>query len=71
MNEWIKHFYIFYRCAFINTPKYNEAKRQGAYRVVKSDWIDKCHSNKCRFPWRRSLYKNTRLIDYVIFKSEN
>jgi len=40
-------------CAFINTPKYNEAKRQGAYRVVKSDWIDKCYSNKCRFPWRR------------------
>lgn len=40
-------------CAFINTPKYRECKRQGAYRIVKSDWIDKCHSNKCRFPWRR------------------
>ncbi|XP_026804759.1 DNA repair protein XRCC1 [Rhopalosiphum maidis] len=40
-------------CAFINTPKYNECKRQGTYRIVKSDWIDKCYSNKCRFPWRR------------------
>lgn len=40
-------------CAFINTPKYHECKRQGTYRIVKSDWIDKCHSNRCRFPWRR------------------
>lgn len=40
-------------CAFINTPKYRECKRQGTYRIVTSDWIDKCHSNRCRFPWRR------------------
>ncbi|XP_015375795.1 PREDICTED: DNA repair protein XRCC1 [Diuraphis noxia] len=40
-------------CAFINTPKYNECKRQGTYRIVTSDWIDKCHSIRCRFPWRR------------------
>ncbi|KAL5240151.1 hypothetical protein ACI65C_007561 [Semiaphis heraclei] len=40
-------------CAFINTPKYNEFKIQGTYRIVTSDWIDKCHSNRCRFPWRR------------------
>lgn len=54
------YFYIlypnmYYRCAFMNTPKYNEAKRQGAYRIVKSNWIDKCHSNRCRYPWRRYL----------------
>lgn len=40
-------------CAFINTPKYRECKRQGTYRIVTSDWIDKCYSNRCRFPWRR------------------
>ncbi|VVC33408.1 DNA-repair protein Xrcc1, N-terminal,BRCT domain,Galactose-binding domain-like [Cinara cedri] len=40
-------------CAFSNTPKYREAKSQGVYRIVKSDWIHKCHANRCRYPWRR------------------
>lgn len=56
INEFNYRFvclYMCYRCAFTNTPKYNEAKRQGAYRIVISNWIDKCHSNRCRYPWRR------------------
>ncbi|XP_050539846.1 DNA repair protein XRCC1 [Daktulosphaira vitifoliae] len=40
-------------CAFINTPKYKEAKVNGCRYIVKSEWIDKCHANKCRYPWRR------------------
>ncbi|XP_050422184.1 DNA repair protein XRCC1 [Adelges cooleyi] len=46
-------------CAFTNTPKYREAKTQGCRRIVKSDWIDKCFSNRCRYPWRRFALDKT------------
>lgn len=59
---------MYYRCAFTNTPKYQKAKTQGGYRIVKSDWIDKCHTNRCRFPWRRYSLKYTYYILLQIVK---
>lgn len=38
-------------CAFTNTPKFNQVKGKG--RIVKKDWIEECHSERTRFPWRR------------------
>ena len=38
-------------CAFTNTPKFNQVKGKG--KIVKKDWIEQCHSNRKRLPWRR------------------
>lgn len=38
-------------CAFANTPKFNQVKGKG--KIVTKDWIEKCHRDKKRFPWRR------------------
>ncbi|KAK8380787.1 hypothetical protein O3P69_008018 [Scylla paramamosain] len=38
-------------CAFINTPKYRQAKGKG--KIVTGKWITECYKNKIRYPWRR------------------
>ena len=38
-------------CAFTNTPKFNQVKGKG--KIVKKEWIELCHSQRKRFPWRR------------------
>ena len=38
-------------CAFANTPKFNQVKGKG--KIVKKDWVEKCHGDKKRYPWRR------------------
>lgn len=40
-----------FRCAFKNTPKYNQVCGHG--KIVARTWIGKCHSSKKRIPWRR------------------
>ena len=41
-------------CAFLNTPKYNQVKTQSKNaKIVKSVWIEKSHSDRIRYPWRR------------------
>lgn len=38
-------------CAFTNTPKFNQVKGKG--KIVKKEWIELCHSQRKRLPWRR------------------
>ncbi|CRK94282.1 CLUMA_CG007797, isoform A [Clunio marinus] len=38
-------------CAFNNTPKYHQVKGHG--KIVTKRWIEACHNNKKRLPWRR------------------
>jgi DNA-repair protein XRCC1 len=38
-------------CAFTNTPKFNQVKGKG--KIVKKEWIELCHSQPKRLPWRR------------------
>jgi len=41
-------------CAFINTPKFNQVRKQSAEaKIVKCDWIETSYKNKIRYPWRR------------------
>ena len=38
-------------CAFANTPKFNQVKGKG--KIIQKDWIEKCHHDRKRYPWRR------------------
>ncbi|CAG9831186.1 unnamed protein product [Diabrotica balteata] len=38
-------------CAFPNTPKFNQVKGKG--KIVKKSWLETCHSQRKRLPWRR------------------
>ncbi|KAH0808118.1 hypothetical protein GEV33_014663 [Tenebrio molitor] len=38
-------------CAFTNTPKFNQVKGKG--KIVKRNWIEECHTQRKRLPWRR------------------
>ncbi|KAJ8913467.1 hypothetical protein NQ315_013847 [Exocentrus adspersus] len=38
-------------CAFANTPKFNQVKGKG--KIVKRTWLEDCHSQRKRLPWRR------------------
>lgn len=40
-----------FRCAFKNTPKYNQVKDHG--KIVKRSWVIDCFSSRKRLPWRR------------------
>lgn len=44
-------FLTHFRCAFKNTPKYNQVRGKG--KIITRQWIEKCHSLKKRLPWRR------------------
>lgn len=49
--------YYFYSCAFPNTPKFNQVKGKG--KIVNKHWVENCHSERKRLPWRRfALDKN-------------
>ena len=37
--------------AFANTPKFREVKGKGT--IVTKDWVEQCHSQRKRLPWRR------------------
>lgn len=41
----------FYRCAFKNTPKYNEVKGKG--KIVSKTWIEKCFQEQKKVSWRK------------------
>ena len=38
-------------CAFTNTPKFNQVRGKG--KIVKKDWLEECHRQRKRLPWRR------------------
>jgi len=38
-------------CAFANTPKFNQVVGKGT--IVKKDWVEECHRQRKRLPWRR------------------
>ncbi|XP_058822954.1 DNA repair protein XRCC1 isoform X2 [Topomyia yanbarensis] len=38
-------------CAFKNTPKYNQVHGNG--KIVKKEWIERCHSARKRLSWRK------------------
>uniref|UniRef100_A0A1B6C320 BRCT domain-containing protein n=2 Tax=Clastoptera arizonana TaxID=38151 RepID=A0A1B6C320_9HEMI len=38
-------------CAFPNTPKFNQVRGKG--KIVKKDWVEDCHDQRKRLPWRR------------------
>ena len=38
-------------CAFANTPKFNQVRGKG--KIVKKDWLEECHRQRKRLPWRR------------------
>lgn len=40
-------------CAFYNTPKFKQVKGAGHGKIVKKEWIEKCYSDRIRYPWRR------------------
>lgn len=51
-----------FRCAFINTPKFNQVKGKG--KIVTRKWIEDCHKERKRFPWRRyALDRNDQKKD--------
>lgn len=39
------------RCAFVNTPKFNQVKGKG--KIVSKKWIEACFSEQKKIPWRR------------------
>ena len=39
------------RCAFLNTPKYNQVKGKG--KIVKKEWIEDAYNMRCCLPWKR------------------
>lgn len=43
-------------CAFRNTPKYLQV--QGVGKIVRKDWVLKCHENRRHIPWRRYALDN-------------
>jgi len=38
-------------CAFANTPKFNQVVGKGT--IVKKEWVEECHTQRKRLPWRR------------------
>ena len=40
-------------CAFSNTPKFNQVRKQRGSKIVKSGWIERSFIDKIRYPWRR------------------
>ncbi len=40
-------------CAFVNTPKFNQVKKFRGSRIVKKDWVEHCHKDRKRYPWRK------------------
>lgn len=42
---------VFYRCAFRNTPKFNEVKGKG--KIVSKAWIEKCFQEQKKVSWRK------------------
>ena len=39
-------------CAFAGTPKFNQVKKAKG-KIVKKHWLQNCHSDRKRLPWRR------------------
>ncbi|XP_071178035.1 DNA repair protein XRCC1-like [Mytilus edulis] len=44
------NWFLYYRCAFSNTPKYNQVRGKG--KIVKKDWILQSYKQKKLLPWR-------------------
>lgn len=43
--------YILNRCAYSNTPKYNQVKGKG--KIISKKWIETCFTEQKMIPWRR------------------
>lgn len=43
--------FLIFSCAFPNTPKFNQVRGKG--KIVTKKWIEDCHSQRKRLPWRR------------------
>lgn len=52
-NLWKYNFQLSFcfRCAFTNTPKFNQVKGKG--KIIKRKWLEDSHSQRKRLPWRR------------------
>lgn len=42
---------VHFSCACQNTPKFNQVKGKG--KIVRKEWLEKCHADRKRYPWRR------------------
>ena len=40
-------------CAFANTPKFNQVKKSRHGKIVAREWVERCHEDRKRYPWRR------------------
>ena len=45
-------------CAFPNTPKFRDVKSLGG-KIVKREWLEACHADRKRYPWRRFCLDNS------------
>lgn len=50
-DHTVSHFLFLFSCAFANTPKFNQVKGKG--KIVTRKWVEDCHSQRMRLPWRR------------------
>ena len=37
---------------------------KGKGKIVKKEWVERCHSERKRLPWRRFCLDNVRMGDY-------
>lgn len=47
----IVYYIDIFRCAYANTPKFNQVKGKG--KIVTRKWIEDCYRDRKRYPWRR------------------
>lgn len=53
MGDWSDSTCTHLVCAFANTPKFNQVKSGGVGKIVGREWVERCHKDRKRFPWRR------------------
>lgn len=46
-------FFSIFSCAFTSTPKYQQVKLIAGKKIVTAKWIESCHRERKRLPWRR------------------
>lgn len=52
--------------AFANTPKFREVKGRG--KIVTKDWVEQCHAQRKRLPWRRYLPLSAKLFIFFFLQ---
>ena len=43
---------------------------KGKGKIVKKEWVERCHSERKRLPWRRFCLDNVRMIYFPYFCSD-